>query len=276
MGKSVDLPDPLESAASRPLGNADDLLAQLAGEEVDRLLAEADAESPRQPKPGESRRSADATPADLSAAVTGPPPEAAAIQNQLDALFTEITGSQPGSDPEPEPRDDAEPTARPTPPRELAAAPIAPEPFTALRSKLPDDIDTDEVLAAILGDGPPAAQLPAPVAANAMLPAPALPAPEKSTDLATTAAEREALTHHDPADELPGPGELEALAGPIHVEDDAPLPGYLQPIVKPLEWMNAPLDLLPTTLRDVLGQIAILTLVNAIAVLIYVFVFRNR
>src|SRR5688500_19219971 len=55
MGKSIDLPDPLESA-SQPLGNADDLLAQLAGEEVDRLLAEADAEGTRQPKPGESRR----------------------------------------------------------------------------------------------------------------------------------------------------------------------------------------------------------------------------
>src|SRR3954454_2232135 len=39
---AVDLPDPLESKGEHALNNADDLLAQLAGEEVDRLLSEAD------------------------------------------------------------------------------------------------------------------------------------------------------------------------------------------------------------------------------------------
>src|SRR3954452_14009917 len=33
MGKALDLPDPLESASNKPLGNADGLLAQMAGEE---------------------------------------------------------------------------------------------------------------------------------------------------------------------------------------------------------------------------------------------------
>ncbi len=283
MGKSVDLPDPLESAAPQPLGNADDLLAQLAGEEVDRLLADADAEGKRQPKPGEARRAAD-TAADLSAAVTGPPPDAAAMQHQLDALFSTMPGGEPNAEAESEPEPEWVPPPKARSGRREPVAPIAPEPLTALKSKLPDDINADEVLAAILGDPPstPPAALPAPETDDAPAPAagaflaPLTPASVKRTDLATSTAERQALSHLDPADALPGPGELEALSGPIHADDDAPLPAYLKPIVKPLEWMNAPLDLLPSTLRDVLGQIAILTLVNAIAVLIYVFVFRNK
>src|SRR5438874_12847630 len=42
---AIDLPDPLNN--SGPVGpGVDDLLAQLAGEEIDRLLAEADVERP--------------------------------------------------------------------------------------------------------------------------------------------------------------------------------------------------------------------------------------
>src|SRR5690349_20447544 len=46
---AVDLPDPLgggKTAAGAALKSADDLLAQLAGDEVDRLLQEADASTP--------------------------------------------------------------------------------------------------------------------------------------------------------------------------------------------------------------------------------------
>ncbi len=43
--------DPQDTSASNPesLGSADEMLSQLAGSEIDRLLAEADVESP-QPK----------------------------------------------------------------------------------------------------------------------------------------------------------------------------------------------------------------------------------
>src|SRR3954469_4113502 len=47
MGQAVDLPDPLEppaASAAPDLSSADDLLSQLAGEEIDRLLAEAEVE----------------------------------------------------------------------------------------------------------------------------------------------------------------------------------------------------------------------------------------
>jgi hypothetical protein len=40
--------------------------------------------------------------------------------------------------------------------------------------------------------------------------------------------------------------------------------------------MNAPLDAFPDTVRDAIGKVAILTLFNAIAVIVYVVVFRHR
>jgi hypothetical protein len=254
MGKSLDLPDPLESAPNKPLANADDLLAQLAGEEVDRLLAEADAEG--------KQKSAAAPDTSAPAPVE---PEAA-IQNQLDALFSEITTAQPTPSSAP-----AAPAPAPVP--VSAPAPVAPigvPPIGPVATNLPADVNPDEVLAAILGEPGKMGKLPdftpPPTPPTALLAAhAALAAPAE-----TSAAERAALVKADPADELPGPGELDALTGPI--DDDGPLPIYL----KPLEWLNAPLELLPSTARDVLGQAAILTLVNAIAVLIYVFVFRKH
>ena len=274
MGKSIDLPDPLESA-STPLGNADDLLAQLAGEEVDRLLAEADAEGKHPPGPGEARRVSDAA----AHASPQPAPEPP-VEEQLDALFNEIGAEQPARRPPVATAPPPRAPSVPPPPSLPSVAPIAPMPFAPINSKLPDDIDVNEVMSAILGDGPlnsspalavspePVAPPPArsPAAQTTVLSATVVAAPN---ELSTTTAERRALALPDPADELPGPGELAGLTAPI--EDDRPLPMYL----KPLEWMNAPLDLLPPTVRDVLGQVAILTLVNAIAVLIYVFVFRK-
>ena len=49
MGQVVDLPDPLHNDAPAAGPGVDDLLAQLAGEEIDRLLAEADIERPAPP-----------------------------------------------------------------------------------------------------------------------------------------------------------------------------------------------------------------------------------
>ncbi|MBC7782533.1 MAG: hypothetical protein H7144_01735 [Burkholderiales bacterium] len=45
-------------------------------------------------------------------------------------------------------------------------------------------------------------------------------------------------------------------------------------IVKPLEWLNAPFSAVPEAARDVLGQVGIITLINALAVLLYVIIFR--
>jgi hypothetical protein len=285
MGKSVDLPDPLEAASTKPLENADDLLAQLANEEVDRLLAEAEAETEGKQKAEDLKAGAapvEPEPEDAAAAMASPEE---AIQGELDALFSEITAQQPN----PETNPVAEPAGHDEPPMEGAVvtpgadshgtpAPAAPAPINMpthgpASSNLADNVHPDDVLAAIIGEPGELGKLqdftPAPPPPAALLAAHAALAPP--VDAGTSAAERAGLAKIDPAaDGLPGPGELAALTGPI--EDDAPLPVYL----KPLEWMSAPLDLLPSTARDVLGQVAILTLVNAIAVLIYVFVFRKH
>lgn len=111
MGQAtVDLPDPLEalappghSLAAAPAGaSADDLLSQMAGEEIDRLLSEADANpAPPSPAPDSSvnvskaENSAlgmdEATLAALDKSLNATV-DNAALQSQIDALFKELGG----------------------------------------------------------------------------------------------------------------------------------------------------------------------------------------
>ncbi|MEZ0265991.1 MAG: hypothetical protein ACAI43_14780, partial [Phycisphaerae bacterium] len=46
-------------------------------------------------------------------------------------------------------------------------------------------------------------------------------------------------------------------------------------LVRALEWMNAPLAGLSDGAREALGKIAIVTTLNAVAVLLYVLIFRK-
>ena len=81
--------------------------------------------------------------------------------------------------------------------------------------------------------------------------------------MATNTEERSALAAPMP--------EVEILPDGQEAEDDS-LPWYL----KPLEWINAPLDSLPDPVRELIGKLGLLTLFNACAVLVYVFVFRKH
>jgi hypothetical protein len=88
--------------------------------------------------------------------------------------------------------------------------------------------------------------------------------------LGTSAAERAEL--HSPAGEpgyLAAP-EVPAAADEFEADEDA-LPVYL----RPLEWINAPLEACSPAVREFLGKAAIITLVNAAAVLLYVLLFRR-
>ena len=93
MGQAtVDLPDPSEASATpAPAASADDLLSQLAGDEIDRLLAEAEVEK-GSAAPAES--SAEASPAPVSEApaeLTNPTPEITPpSSDELDALHKEL------------------------------------------------------------------------------------------------------------------------------------------------------------------------------------------
>ena len=119
MGQAaVDLPDPLEQPAQPASGNADDLLSQLVGDEIDRLLADADVTRPggtgpapaAAPTPAATPAPAAPTPTDLDA--SGHPPVAAPpaseeaapapsgdaqgdVSSQLDDLFAELTKEEP-------------------------------------------------------------------------------------------------------------------------------------------------------------------------------------
>ena len=88
---------------------------------------------------------------------------------------------------------------------------------------------------------------------------------------ATTIAERSGLEMpaEPTAAEAPAfsEAETEAIQPPA-----SGLPWYF----KALEWMNAPMQSLPEGVREAVGKIALLTLFNAGAVLLYVFLFRKH
>ena len=190
MGQAaLDLPDPLQSPPQAPQTSTDDLLAQLAGDEIDRLLSEADG--------GEARPAA--APFHV-APPTGPDPEPQADAEAAPAEFV----------PQPEPSVvEQEVTA------ELDAL------FTAAVEK---DKAADAAAAA-----------------------------------ETSSAERAGLAVS--VSQIPPPDDA-----------NAPLPWYL----RPLEWLSAPLMIFPPGVRDLVGKAAIVTLLNATAILIYVLIVRGR
>src|SRR5438094_533808 len=63
-----------------------------------------------------------------------------------------------------------------------------------------------------------------------------------------------------------------AKAGVVAAEDDDSLPFYL----RFLEFVNSPLDAFPDSVREIIGKIALVTLINSIAVIGYVLLFRKK
>lgn len=197
MGQAaLDLPDPLQSPPDGVRTSTDELLARLAGEEIDRLLSEADDGAPR----------AAATPFHV-----GPP-----TSPEKDVV-ADVTGEAPPAEP-------AVPSEPSVVEQEVAAE------LDALFS------------AAVQKDNARAAA--------------------DEVDVETSTAERAGLS--TVADFAP----LRANV----VEDDAPLPLYL----RPLEWLSAPLSVFPPGVRDLVGKAAIVTLLNAVAILAYVLIVRRE
>ncbi len=216
MGQAIVSPDPLDDTSTATSANADDLLSQLAGEEIDRLLAESET--------GDR-----AVEADRGASADEGSTAAEELERVLDGLATPAVKELPLA---------ASHTAAAdaTPAKPQAADPSAPAPVAAPVEDAPAskpfvefDSGTGQEERAALG---------------------------AKLSLAETGAAAAAAIHLDEID-----------LG----EDDAPLPAYL----RPLEWLNAPLIACPEGVREALGKVAIVTLVNAIAVLIYVLMFRQ-
>ena len=253
MGQAtLDLPDPLDASTMGASPSADDLLSQLAGDEIDRMLADSDVD--RDPA-----ASADAAAPPLSVS-TGQAVEPATdiarqatpaevdpeINAQLDALFEDLTESP----------------AR-------AAQPAAPEletnPQPALagvEAAAPELASIPQAIATSLAEETPAA-LAAPILAN----------PALGQDELDTLAERAALTAPLPEPEADPRAQIQSSLEEAEASDDE---RRLPLLLRPLEWINAPFAALPDPLRETLGKIGLLTLFNAVAVLAYVLIFRRH
>jgi hypothetical protein len=196
MGQAaVDLPNSVEQAPA-PLAGADDLLSQMAGAEIDRLLAEAGADAP--------------APLNGAAASSAPTASGALIEVPQD-------------------------------PARAAASKIDEDAYAAELEAVFKQMEATPATANTTADTAPAEVATVPV------------------EQATTAAEFAALAQTAPA--------LEALLP--HADEKPSL------LVRLLELLNAPFSFCPDSVRDLLGKIAILTLMNAIGVLLYLFLFKR-
>lgn len=136
MGQAaLDLPDPLESPQVSS-ASTDDLLAQLAGEEIERLLSdseEADATAPASPSGSPPRAAPPVKPeASTSAGATQAPSPGKADQD-LSALFSQLDATEPAPANKPQeqsaPAQDAAPSVADALSREMdedAALAVAP------------------------------------------------------------------------------------------------------------------------------------------------------
>ncbi|MGD0462520.1 MAG: hypothetical protein ABSB74_08530 [Tepidisphaeraceae bacterium] len=90
-----------------------------------------------------------------------------------------------------------------------------------------------------------------------------------------TGDERSALLRaagFESSDSAPASEPAKAPAVAVPEDVDRPVPIYLKPLV----WINAPLDACPPGARAILGNAALVTLVNALAVLAYLFFWRRH
>jgi hypothetical protein len=260
MGQVIDLPDPLNNAAPAASPGVDDLLAQLAGEEIDRLLAEADVERPVQP------------------AVTIIPPGAISVASEAPV---EVHADAPKEGLAPSAAD----------PEQLAAAPEPSKPPSPIRETDVEELDArvakelNNLFTELDTEKPSAVAQPVAAATSAPIVVPAAPAAAAVAQTAAAAAAAVAALAADPvaqAQELEkqvlGQNLLDALGGP---EEAEPAKSRIRSInfwflLKPLEWVNAPLSACSDTVRESLGKVAIMTLINALAILLYVMFLRKH
>jgi hypothetical protein len=241
MAQAASLQDPPIPTPDN-LGSADEVLSQLAGSEIDRLLAEA--ETAPEPAPPT------AAPAVEPSALKPPVSPAASVEselgldeatlnNQLDELFDKLQEETVPKPPAPAP-------AEPAPPAPAAEAP-APASVLAPETEGTEGNEKAALLEAAGFDA--GAKQPETVAAeSAPAASPEAKTPPAAAPVETSVSEKSAVLN---------------AAGFENVE--GPLPIWL----KPLEWINAPVRHSSPAVRQALGRAAILTLVNALLVLSY-------
>ncbi len=288
MGKgTAPLPESLSSPTSPSNAGADDLLSQMAGDEIDRLLAEADVEAPSIPKAD----NLDDVIADAADAVNSAADPTSGLSDDALKILEEVQ-----KDADALQKDVSELTKLTTPPADATPAPV-------VAPKVPETVSvTDDSISSELDDlfkqltesppvegaqiagtvasadvpveeeDPVAAAMAAVAAENAAAPAAATGESKPSAD-ASVSIEAKTATAGRAGLGLADLATSYATAGvpTTSAHDDSPTPFYL----KPLEWINAPLADASDTVRELVGKAAIITLVNAAAVLVYVMFFRK-
>jgi hypothetical protein len=273
----VDLPDPLESSPGAPAsapGGTDDILSEMVGDEIDRLLAESDAK-PNKPlkldetidvaaAPGEPEKAFDLAsindktlPKESALDGTSSTSLAQELDDILSSVDSLIEETHAATDDEP----------------------------AETHADTPDDhaAEASAAVATVAATPPPtvaksaAAEPAAPMASDAAPAEPSFEIDERAV------AGAEALEPADPAaQESPDSCELPPLELPHAAE--SPEAAQADPAVAEsthshwlgdmlvglLEFINRPFAFCPSTLRDSLGKIGVATLINAAAILLYV------
>jgi hypothetical protein len=261
---AVNLPDPTQTPARGAVSNADDLLSQLAGEELDRLLSEADS-----------------APADASGFELPDEQARDAGEASLDELFNELDDKElptlaeddtpPPAPPPPfskAPIAEVAPKATPAPkPLEAAPTPAPPSNADALAAEMEaDERAHAAALRRMKQGGADDAETAAPAQASTAVESPVPPAAPVVADAPEPAEPVDQAVTIDP--------DLSALAeNPPQFELAAPPPPF---VVRLLEWINAPLAGVSVGMRESMGKIAIITTINAIGVFVYVLFFRRH
>jgi hypothetical protein len=264
---------------------ADDLLSQLAGDEIDRLLAQAESSSNLDGEGPDSAADAPAKPS-LDSAAPAAPEDAArksavssfvgqgdpALESELDNLLgnleaadTPVQGTDPATSPAPKPSSAAE------------------RADAALKNEL--DQVFDQMTAAqgpeapAADSAPPASPPASPVSESPPAAAHAPVKPPGSIDLLKVLdpiVAKDAAAEHAQETAAAHASHHEAPEAPSMEENPPAAEGRPPFYVVILEMINSPLDGLSPEVRDMAGKIGIMTLINAAAILLYVLFFRRK
>jgi hypothetical protein len=303
----VDLDDPAKSGGSAALNSADDLLAQLAGDEVDRMLSEADAAAPEAlnvdrarpesaigavshstiSKPEAIDRAGDGGLAVGGAAAGNDVFQA--TEAALDGLFDELgeaKGMPAAENGESKPASTASGAVAPVPAsEEQSIEDVISQRAQSLIAQARIEADADS---AALAEAPALSETGVPLSAAQAL------AAEMEADEREHLEALRRMKAGGNADEAPAPANFapppKAAAPPEPIAEVAPAQideatvDFAPPekidrvpmLVRVLEWINAPLAGFSDNVRSAIGKVAIITTFNAIGVFVYVMLFRRR
>ena len=278
---SVELPDPLHPP-SVPAESTDDLLSQMAGDEINRLLINAGVEGPAEAvdAPSSPPAASPAVEPSTHAEVAGAPVNFGSLGDSADLDPSALPAIEPARlnreldhvfD-----RQISEPTT-PTAKQPTAQQPIAqqsseeqssgeqsPAPVAAPASDSPSAESVTALLGKIdAGERPPPPSSTTPSANQPSIETPAK-APVEAGAPATETVEAPSIVVSDES--------AAAGAGAPHALIREPRASLADRV---LDRAAVVLDPFPDRTRDVVGKIAIVTAINATAVLIYVFFFRH-